>query len=170
MTAERMEELAPTAGMRDASIAFGISAEKMLLLNGDAIARIEVGPSFNIHEEFAKFHAETMKLVQAVEISSEIGLDGKHAGQKALGPASGENGSIEAGTDVLSVVSGDPSKASDDDDADIDADPSDLDGQKGDGLSQGAGGGRGSDAELGPAYSQTDNEPQNFINKGGSVP
>jgi hypothetical protein len=169
-TIDRIEDQAPTGNLRDSWIGFGIGVDKFLQLSDQVTSRIEIGVSVNIHEEFAKFHAETMKLVEAIEVGSQIGLDEKCAEQKALGPASDGNATIEAGTDVMSVVSSDPSMASDSVNANVDADPSDLDAQKAEGPSQDSEGGRGSAAQLGPANFLTGSEPQNFINKGSLLP
>lgn len=60
LSAERMEELAPGATLRDAAVTFGISVEKMLLLSGDPTIRIEhsIEPTPNLYQRLNQLHDE----------------------------------------------------------------------------------------------------------------
>jgi hypothetical protein len=89
LASERVIELMPEASPRDALIGVGILGEKMQLLGGEATARIDLTPTFNIQEKMQQL-VEEVRAVRAGRAKVvdgkviEIGLEEKNFGQKTL--------------------------------------------------------------------------------------
>ena len=87
MLTERVVELAPTMGAKDALIGVGILAEKMQLLDGEATSRMEITrPEASPVEEFERY-------LQAIPEATveEIGFGGEKVDAKAPGDQPGES-------------------------------------------------------------------------------
>lgn len=96
LTAERVRELAPTMTARDASIAFGIFAEKMQLLAGEATSII--GKEETI--KHADFNAliDALPLANAHEVPSEMGYSAGGRTQKEV--TGSEDRAVEASPEL----------------------------------------------------------------------
>jgi hypothetical protein len=81
--AERVEELAPEMGARDAIIATGVLTEKMELLSGAPTLRVQIGQQISIPEQLANLLNEAMEKMKQVK-AQQIDLGGENTEQKAL--------------------------------------------------------------------------------------
>jgi hypothetical protein len=81
LCAERVQELAPEMDARDASVAFGILTEKLLLLSGEAT--VIIGSDERVkHEDFNAL-LEALPRADARVIEAEIGFGARPAEQTA---------------------------------------------------------------------------------------
>jgi hypothetical protein len=93
LSVERMEQLAPTANISQATIAFGVATEKMLLLSGENTANIHVtvDPGLNLYERFQQLHDQLQqppkpKAIQVNVLPQSQDDPGEHSANSVAKP------------------------------------------------------------------------------------
>ncbi|MFZ3377042.1 MAG: hypothetical protein WA183_15955 [Chthoniobacterales bacterium] len=76
LASERVIELIPEASPRDALIGVGILGEKMQLLGGEALCRIDLNVKFDIGEKMDKL-TEALRAARAKRVTGNKVIDGK---------------------------------------------------------------------------------------------
>ncbi len=99
LTLERVIETAPTMKPGEASVAFGIVTEKMLLLGGDATTIVGTAADKMKHADFNEMLA-ALPQADVIEMGSSGGIGGQR-GDGAAGSGAGAGGGSDSKSDVF---------------------------------------------------------------------